>query len=129
MPGHYGTANVVADSKENAIKLGREKLSPGSSFSMKAEVMSIYDPAKHNQIRTTQPEPSVAEPTGSDSPQQEISANGVPVWQIYELATGNAVWTFARGTQQEAMDYAQQLIRNYFTAHGGLGLRPKIETD
>lgn len=134
MPGHYGTANVVADSKENAIKLGREKLSPGSSFSMKAEVMSIYDPAKHNQIRTTQPEPSVAEPsvaepTGSDSPQQEISANGAPIWQIYELATGNSVWTFSKATQQEAMDYAQQWIRNYFTAHGGLGLRPKIATD
>jgi len=143
MPGHYGTANVVADSKENAIKLGREKLAPGSSFTMKAEVMSIYDPAKHNQIRTTQPEPSVAEPWASDSTRQQISATGIPIWQIYELATGNSVWTFTKATQQEAMDFAQQWIRNYFTAvhaqsdcactagiqHGGLGLRPKMATE
>jgi hypothetical protein len=88
------------------------------------------------QVREREPEPTspraklakrIKTPK-SQSAKQELSPDGVPMWQVYEIESGHVVHTFANLQQSSAQTQAQQWLRSIGAEYPDLfAVRPKID--
>ena len=120
---------IAADRRGEAVDQAYDKYSGVIPFKVRAW---------YGDEEAVKPEPTpraklakriIQKPKASPTSQQATTTGGVPIWEVYEIETGHAVYKFDAATKQEADAQGQLWLEHVGAEQPDLfGVRPKMKT-